>query len=118
MSTHTHIDPHTDGHVGQHEAGVAPLGGPVVVDIGGDVSALVVRMPADLLGHELHVRMEGHTHTVHTGIWERELGDRRVVVAVFPALTEGTYTLLDPFDGHPIREVTLAGGRVADLDLT
>jgi len=88
----------------------------VVVDIGGDVGALIVRLDRELLGQELHLRQDGWTHTVHTGVWDRPLGDRLVTVAVYPALVEGTYRILDR-DGSVRRSVTIDGGRVAELDL-
>jgi len=105
---------HEHGH--EHEAGLPPPGGPVVVDIGGDVGALIVRLDRELLGQELHLRQDGWTHTVHTGVWDRPLGDRLVTVAVYPALVEGTYRILDR-DGSVRRSVAIDGGRVAELDL-
>ena len=82
---HDDLDPHDHPGGHGHEAGVPPAGGPVVVDIGGDVGALVVHVDASRVGQELHVRRPGEAATTHTGIWERRLGSRAVVVAVFPA---------------------------------
>ncbi len=113
---HGHDHPHEDGHEGGHEAGLPPQGGPVVVDIGGDVGALIVRLDRELLGFELHLRQDGWTHTVHTGVWDRPLGDQMVTVAVYPALVQGTYEILDR-DGAVRRIVAIEGGRVAELDL-
>jgi ABC-type Zn2+ transport system substrate-binding protein/surface adhesin len=115
---HGHHHPHDQGHDHGHghEAGLPPQGGPVVVDIGGDVGALIVRLDAELLGTELHLRQDGWTHTVHTGVWDRPLGDRMVTVAVYPALVQGTYEILGP--GEVVRRVVaIEGGRVAELDL-
>jgi len=36
--------------------------GPVVLDIGGTIGALIVRMPTDLLGVEIEVAPVGHSH--------------------------------------------------------
>lgn len=36
--------------------------GPVVLDIGGTIGALIVRMPSDLLGIEIEVAPVGHAH--------------------------------------------------------
>ena len=36
--------------------------GPVVLDIGGTIGALIVRMPTDLLGVEIEVAPVGHRH--------------------------------------------------------
>ena len=71
-----------------------------MVDIGDDVGALLVHVDAARIGQELHVRRPGETRTTHTGIWERRIGSRAVVVAVFPALVEGGYAILDR-DGSP-----------------
>ncbi|MGZ4709053.1 MAG: phospholipase [Acidimicrobiales bacterium] len=88
----------------------------MVVDIGGDVGALIVRLDRQLVGAELHLRQDGWTRTVHTGVWDRPLGDRLVTVAVYPALVEGSYQILDR-DGSVRRTVRIDGGRVAELDL-
>lgn len=132
MSTVTHVhahdghthDGHThDGHAHDRqghgslpEAGIPPAGGPVVVDIGGDVGALIVTTDRSWLGRELHVRRDGETCTTHTGVWERRLGDRPVVVAVFAQLVEGEYSLLDA-TGQPMVPVVVTGGRITELDL-
>ncbi len=111
---HVHDDHVHDEH--EHEAGAPPAGGPVVVDIGDDVGALVVHVGADRIGQELHVRRPGRTDTTHTGIWERRIGRRAVVVAVFPALAEGDYAILDR-DGHAILDVEITGGQVTELSM-
>lgn len=117
MTTTTeHDHDHGHGHGHGHEAGVPPPGGPVVVDIGDDVGALIVRLDRELLGTELHLRQDGWDHTVHTGVWSRPLGDRIVTVAVYPALVEGTYQILDRA-GTVRRTVGIEGGSVAELDL-
>jgi hypothetical protein len=121
-ATHTHEHPHSHEHSVSHEhthapeAGTPPQGGPVVVDVGDGVGALIVHTDPAWLGHELHVRRDGETHTTHTGVWEREVGDRQVVVAVFLALDEGVYALLD-LDGRPMTPVTIESGRVGELSL-
>ncbi len=114
---HDHRHGHDHGHhEHEHEAGLPPPGGPVVVDIGGDVGALIVRLDRTLLGTELHLRRDGWAHTVHTGVWDRPLGDRRVTVAVYPALVEGRYQILDRA-GAVVRTVSVEGGCVTELDL-
>jgi hypothetical protein len=113
---HTHSHPHDHDHYHGHEAGTPPAGGPVVVDIGGDIGALVVHVDADRIGQELHVRRPGETSTTHTGIWERRIGRRAVVVAVFPALVEGAYAILDR-DGNAIVDIEITGGQVGELTI-
>ncbi len=109
---HAHSHPHEH----EHEAGTPPAGGPVVVDIGDDVGALVVHVEADRIGQELHVRRPGGTLTIHTGIWERRIGRRAVVVAVFPALVEGPYAILDR-DGNAVADIEVTGGQVRELTI-
>jgi len=124
MSTTAHDHPHVHGagarveHGPGHppEAGVPPAGGPVVVDIGDDVGALVVATDPAWVGRELHVRRDGEVRTTHTGVWERRRGDQRGAVAVFPQLVEGRYELLDGA-GEPMLALTVEGGRITELDL-
>jgi hypothetical protein len=115
--THTH-EGHTHGghtHEGR-EAGLPPRGGPVALDIGGDVGALIARVDPARIGSEIHVRRHGDTHTTHTGVWERDLASGRVVVAVYPALVEGTYEVLDAEGAAVGDDVTIAGARVTEVD--
>jgi hypothetical protein len=119
-----HDHPHADGHDHDHghshdgpvEAGEAPKGGPVVLDIGGDIGALIAYCDADQIGTEIHVRLNGEPRTTHTGVWERDLGASRVVVAVFPELTFGDYAILDR-GGDPVQRITVVGGSVVEVDL-
>ena len=115
MSGHDHVH-HAHDHPHPHEAGAPPAGGPVVVDIGGDVGALIVATAAAWLGRELHVRREGETRTTHTGVWMRDVGASTEVVAVFPQLPEGRYDLLDAA-GDPMLELSVDGGGVTHVDL-
>ena len=82
-----------------------------MLDIGGDVGAVVVHVVRARIGQELHVHANGATVTTHTGIWERRLGTRAVVVAVFPALVEGGYAVLDR-QGQAVLDVEIIGGQV------
>ena len=91
-------------------------GGAAVLDIGGDVGALLALMDADAEGSELHVRLAGSTDTVHTGVWTRHQGDDHVTAALFCALSEGRYWVLDP-DGRERIDVSVKGGELAELDL-
>ncbi len=106
MSGHHHHDR------GDHFVG----GGAAVLDIGGDVGALLALMDADAEGTELHVRATGSTATVHTGVWSRHQGNEHVTAALFCALSEGTYWVLED-DGRDRIAVTVRGGELAELDL-
>jgi hypothetical protein len=104
MSGHHHHDHHAVG------------GGAAVLDIGGDVGALLALMDADAEGTELHVRLTGSTNTVHTGVWTRHRGQEHVTAALFCELSEGRYWVLDP-DGRERIDVDVKGGELAELDL-
>jgi hypothetical protein len=125
---HPHPHEHPDHHHEQdhhHPAG-SPLGGesyphvrggPPVLDIGGDIGALLVTMNPNTAGTELHLRSEHQPPTrIHTGIWHRTNGDRQVTTAVFPELPQGAYWVLDS-TGTDLRRVTIRGGALTRLDL-
>jgi hypothetical protein len=127
--THEHPHPHDHDHGHDHShagpgsyaalgpEGAPPKGGPVVVDIGSDVGALIAHMNPDLLGAELFLRPDREpSTTTHTGIWERQMGPRAAVVAVFPALLAGGYDILDTSGGRAGR-VEVVGGEVGEIDL-
>jgi hypothetical protein len=109
MST-THAHPHA------HESYDHVHGGPPVLDIGGDIGAMLALLDDAYVGTELFVRnIEAGTQT-HTGVWRRHLGDDLVAAAVFLELTEGTYVLLgEEWTEHePVR---IQGGHLTELDL-
>jgi hypothetical protein len=114
MSGHHHHDDHA--HDGHHHHGPAGTG-LSVLDIGGDVGALVATMPPSALGTELFVRpLAEPTTTVHTGVWERPDAGPGVTAAVFLELREGTYDVLDEH-GAVVTTVEVHGGSVATVDL-
>jgi hypothetical protein len=92
-------------------------GGPPVLDIGGEIGAMVAWMDDRDLGTELFLRSEHEPPIdVHTGVWLRDLGPRQVATALFPELLEGDYAVLDP-DGTTIRQVHIVGGQLTTIDL-
>jgi hypothetical protein len=109
--THTHA-----GHEHSHDE-PAPRGGPVVMDIGGDIGALIVRVDDSLVGSELPIEFaDDPLRDIHTGVWRRSTGRDSVVVAVFPELRAGSYRI-HPGPGHDGAQLQITGGRVAELDL-
>jgi hypothetical protein len=115
MSGHHHHHPHDDGHR-EHHAGSVGVGAPVL-DIGGDIGALVATMDHTAAGTELFVRpVHDPTTTVHTGVWERDHDGHHLTAAVFVELREGTYDILDG-DGQAVDTVAIRGGEVAEIDL-
>ena len=92
-------------------------GGPPVLDIGGDIGAMVVRMDAASAGSELFLRSEHEPPIdVHTGVWTRPHGTVMITAAVFPELVAGRYWVLDS-DGHDVRPVVIGGGELTEIDL-
>jgi hypothetical protein len=107
----------TIGHHHHHHEHDHNLGAVPVLDIGGEVGALVVYLPAMTPSGELDIAPDGDLDArFHTGVHDRLLGSATVPVAVFPEVVAGTYTLLD--DALvPFATVAVTGGEVAELDL-
>jgi len=94
------------------EARLAPSTvGSVVLDVGGDVGALVVPATAEHCGEEIDLvpRADGVPST-HTEVRERLLPEGSVYAAVFPGVLAGRYRLrsADGFESS----VTVVGGGV------
>jgi hypothetical protein len=101
---HTHDGVHDHVHDGE----ARPAGGPVLLDIGDDVGAVIVRLDDDLDGTELPILALDDPDwdpTTHTGVWRRSIGDGSVVVAVYPSLQKGRY------------RISLPNGRTTDLEV-
>jgi hypothetical protein len=105
--------------------------GPVLLDIGGDVGAIVLRLPPELLGAEieLHGRAapgaHGHPHGEgshhhphhhpHVAVVERPVAGGSIFAAVFPAVQAGRYELREPGSGVSVG-VEVTGGSVTEAD--
>jgi hypothetical protein len=94
-----------------------------VLDIGGEVGALVVYLAARPPSGELEAcPVDRPGARFHTGVHQRSGGFgppgsvAMAWTAVFPEVVEGPYHLLDP-DGSPMVRVSVAGGAVHQLDL-
>jgi hypothetical protein len=84
--------------------------GSVVLDIGGDIGALVVEVTSDWLGSELDLTPVGATRALmHTEVRERHVGGETRFAAVYAAVPSGTYTV----EGLPI-VVVVEGGKVTE----
>lgn len=86
-----------------------------LLDIGEDIGALVIYTREELRGKEIQVSLKGTcaAKLVHTAIWERRFNGRVAFAGVYPALPAGNYIIWV----HPTREVSIAGGHVAEADL-
>lgn len=94
-----------------------PQGISPILDIGGDVGAVVVYLAGPMGRGELDIQPEGRPERrFHTGIHLRQLGNTAAHVAVFPEVHAGRYDLIDEH-GEPFASVGVDGGSVAELDL-
>jgi len=98
-----------NGHAGQ---------GAVLLDIGGDIGALVVTMPPAMLGTEIEIRPTGkhvHGHLVHAAVVNRPTNAKPVPSLVLPELHEGDYEIYERPSGQIRLPVHVAGGEVTHL---
>ncbi len=109
--------------------------GMVALDIGGDVGALVVTMPASMVGEEVEIRPvgaapddhkhdhdhghdhdqgHGHSHHPHVAVHERPIeGGAHVPSLVFPELTTDRYELYVKGTTDVVLTVDVRGGEVS-----
>jgi hypothetical protein len=111
---HAHDHDHDHGHEHQQERRHVPDQG-AVLDIGGDVGALLVQSEAHLDGAEIELYDEAGSYVMHTEIHGRDVFGNQQYAGLFPAVKEGTY-LLDIRDGSPRERVVVTGGQVARIN--
>lgn len=88
----------------------------VVLDIGDRVGALIVHVPAALVGTEVEISPAADdSHRSHKDVLERSTNGRPAYTAVFDGLAEGAYTLWS-HDVARTRGVTITGGAIAEVD--
>src|SRR5579875_2508926 len=99
-----------------HQHGQLGHGFPVL-DIGGEVGALVLYAPAGMEGLEIEVSpADDPGRRTHTEILRRTVGGRTFWAGVYAELEAGDYRIWYD-DGPPrVRSVTVAGGAVAEVD--
>jgi hypothetical protein len=96
-----------------------PRSGPpdaLVLDIGGDVGALIIYADEACLGSEIDLTPVGarQSHLIHTMVRRRRATNRDIIAGLFPELREGRYTVWG-LDGGPIGEVTIVGGQISEF---
>ncbi len=119
MGDHTHEHDHAHGHPHPHprvEAHNAMAGqGPVLLDIGGDVGALVLYAEPHLSGAEIEIsRVGGARDGAHVAVLPRPTGTTVRHAAVYPALTAGRWELWSPEGDRVVMEVEVQAGRVVE----
>jgi hypothetical protein len=111
-----------------------------VLDIGGEVGALIVYLATRPATGELHARRasspadpaagvgvgarsglgrsrsDSGPASTHTGVHPRDIDGTMTWVALYPELVEGAYHLLDEA-GAPMAQVAVSGGQVEQIDL-
>jgi len=100
--------------------------GAVLLDIGGDIGAIVVEMPAEMVGVEIEVRPAGHghddghdagahSHHPHVAVVDRQAPDGTIPSLVFGELREGTYDLVPKGGGPTHATAVVRGNEVTQL---
>jgi hypothetical protein len=111
--------------------------GSVLLDIGGDVGALVVSMPPAMAGVEIEIAPAGevahehdhahghdhghehqhqHGHRPHVAVVDRPVTDGSLPSLVFPDLVEGSYELFDKGADTVLLTADITGGQVTFLE--
>jgi hypothetical protein len=117
---HSRLHNHT--HEGTREEPFVdngPLQGPpesLVLDIGGDIGALILHAEEKCLGMEIDLTPLGEprSHHMHTMIRRRRAADREFIAGVYPELKEGTYVVWG-IDGLELGDVIITGGQVSEF---
>ena len=104
------------GHEHPHETQLGPShAGSVLADIGGDVGAAVLHVPATLTGLEIEIRSVGaEWDGTHTAVRERHVNGTVIWAAFFGSLVAGRYELRVRGDATRSVEIEVCGGEVAD----
>lgn len=96
----------------RHSAGQ----GPVLLDVGDDIGALVLHTSAEMAGEEIEISPVGADDSrTHVAVHRRELAGLVHHAAVYPSLKAGRYRLWRP-DGTPTDPIVIAGGRVTEVE--
>lgn len=88
-----------------------------VLDIGGETGALVIFSDPQMSGREIEICPKGDLpRRSHNVVRARQAPSGIVHAAVFPALSEGIYTVLSEC-GTPICDAGIVGGTVTEIDV-
>jgi hypothetical protein len=86
-----------------------------MLDIGGDVGALVLYLAASELGREIEVGRVGGGPRRHAAVRERHLDHGTVCCVVIPGLAAGEYGVWVDRTA-PTGTVTVTGGQITEVD--
>lgn len=91
-------------------------GGNLVLDIGGDVGALILYAHEGLCEQEVEISpLSDDSRRIHTAIHRLQVAGRDVFAGVFPELRAGTYRIWTDVPGD-VDKVTIVGGQVTEVD--
>jgi hypothetical protein len=86
-----------------------------VLDIGGDMGALLICMTADRAGVEIEVCLADEPwRRTHAQVHPRFVGEKTVYAAIYPALGAGDYSFCG--EAADRDKFTITGGAVTQLD--
>ncbi len=113
---HDHGHPHPEP---EPERAADEVSESLLIDIGGELGALVVYAGEELVGREVEIASIGAEQAiagpVHNVVRRRRAGSQVVYAAVFPDLPAGVYK---PYGlaagGHQL--IAVVGGRVTEID--
>lgn len=118
---HEHEHSHEHEHAHQHSAEDLSYAGQgsVLLDIGGDVGALIVHMPEALAGQEIEICPAGADRyaerRAHVAVLGRPIGIDLAYTAVFGELNEGHYDLYRKPDGPVRLTASVTGGEIREV---
>ncbi|MEY9887720.1 hypothetical protein ABIA35_006892 [Catenulispora sp. MAP12-49] len=103
----------------EHNHGPSAVGS-VVLNLGGDIGALIIQAEADLLGVEIEISPldgTGEPHRTHSMVRERQTVPQPRYDAVYPDVQAGRYTIWRDAT-TPAGTVTISGGQITTYKLT
>ena len=86
--------------------------GSVILEVGGDIGALVLETPAALAGTEIEISPTGGGARTHSAVRARHTVEGTCHAAVYPGLPAGDYVIWN-HDGSPAGQVTVRGGEAS-----
>jgi hypothetical protein len=93
-----------------------PRVGDVVLDIGGDIGALILYTNADRDGEEIELSLAAPgAARFHNQVHERRFNGHVGFAAVYPEIRAGEYHIWGE-GREPIGTVTIRGGEITELD--
>lgn len=96
--------------MGEEKYGPSGVGS-VVLQLGGDIGALILETGPDRLGAEIEISPIGGGARTHSMVRERVVSPRSRYDAVYPDLRAGAYTVWEDAD-TPAAVVEIRGGEI------